>query len=178
MTAINRAPTNNNLLQATKFLVSFNRMPTTTFFCQSVNLPGVSVGQAPLPFPGIQAYAPGNQLSYNNFNMVFTLDEEMKSWKEIYSWFLSFASPKGSEERNRQTSQQNQYSLAKASSAMKAYSDGTLTVLNALNNPVQRIQFINMFPVSLSDIEFDTKSSADDIVTGDATFVFERFEFI
>jgi hypothetical protein len=176
MTALNRAPQNQNLLQATKFIMTFNRMPTISYFCQSVSLPGISVGQAQIPYPSITVFSPGNQISFNNFNVVFTIDEEMKSWKEIYNWILSFASPKGTDERNKLTTQQNQYNMG--GDANKQYSDGTLTVLNALNNPVARIQFYNMFPVSLSDIQFDTKLSADDIVTGDATFVFERYEFI
>jgi hypothetical protein len=35
-----------------------------------------------------------------------------------------------------------------------------------------------MFPSSLSDLNFDTKLSADDIITGDATFYFESYDFI
>jgi hypothetical protein len=89
---------------------------------------------------------------------------------------LSFASPKGTDERNRLTAQQNQNTLN--STNLKQYSDGTLTILNALNNPVSRIQFYNMFPSSLSDLNFDTKLSADDIITGDATFYFESYDFI
>jgi len=50
--------------------------------------------------------------------------------------------------------------------------------LSALNNPIIRVEFINMFPVSLSDIFFDTKQSADDMITADATFVFDQFKFI
>jgi hypothetical protein len=176
MTALTRTPENTNLLQATKFLLTFDRIPNTTYFCQSANLPGVSVGQAQLTFPSLTAFAPGNQISYNNFNIVFTIDEALNSWKDLHNWFLSFASPNGTEERNRLTNQQNQYKTN--SNAFKQYSDGILTILNALNNPVARIHFHNMFPVSLSDIQFDTKLSADDIITGDATFVFESFEFI
>lgn len=176
MSAINRVPDNTNLLQATKFLMVFDRMPNTNYFCQSANIPGASIGQAPITLPGITAYAPGNQIAYNNFNIVFTIDEAMKSWNDLYQWILAFASPKGTDERNRLTAQQTQHTMAKGK--MAQYSDGVLTVLNALNNPVARIQFYNMFPVSLSDIMFDTKQSADDIITGDATFVFESFEFL
>jgi hypothetical protein len=47
-----------------------------------------------------------------------------------------------------------------------------------LNNPVIRVQFTNVFPVSLSDINFDTRMSADDIITADATFVYDTFKFV
>jgi hypothetical protein len=35
-----------------------------------------------------------------------------------------------------------------------------------------------MFPVSLSDVIFDTKLSADDIVSADVSFVYESFKFV
>jgi hypothetical protein len=64
------------------------------------------------------------------------------------------------------------------SSDKQQYSDATLTILSALNNPIARVEFVNMFPVSLSDIYFDTKQSADDIITADATFVFDQFKIV
>jgi hypothetical protein len=177
MTSINRTPQNTNYLQPTKFMLSFSRIPTVTYFCQSVNIPGVSVGQAPINLPSLMVYAPGNQLAYNNLNIDFNLDEEMQSWQEIYKWFLSFASPEGTDERNYQTSIQQNQTFQK-NPQKEYYSDATLTVLNALNNPVVRVQFYNVFPVSISDVTFDTKQSADDIMIGNANFVYERYKFL
>jgi hypothetical protein len=145
------------------------------YFCQSVNIPGVSVGQAPINYPSVAVYAPGNQIAYNNFNITFTVDEALKSWQEMYNWFRSFASPDGTDERNRLSELQNTYKTIPKNKPW--YSDATLTVLNNLNNPVVRVKFTNMFPVSLSDINFDTKMSADDIISVDAVFVYEQFTF-
>jgi hypothetical protein len=174
MTALTRTPQNTNLLQPTKFILTFDRLGTTQYFCQSVNLPGVSVGQAPINFPSVTVYSPGNQIAYNNFNITFTVDEELKTWQQLYNWFLSFAAPSGTDERNLRSDLQNEYKKQNK----KEYSDATLTILSALNNPILRVQFTNMFPVSLSDIQFDTKLSADDIVTADVTFVYESFKFL
>jgi hypothetical protein len=174
MTALTRTPQNTNLLQPTKFILTFDRLGTTQYFCQSVNLPGVSVGQAPINFPSVTVYSPGNQIAYNNFNITFTVDEELKTWQQLYNWFLSFAAPAGTDERNLRSDLQNEYKKQNK----KEYSDATLTILSALNNPILRVQFTNMFPVSLSDIQFDTKLSADDIVTADVTFVYESFKFL
>ena len=174
MTALTRTPQNTNYAQPTKFMLSFDRLPTVTYFCTAVNIPGVSVGQAPIAFPSLTVYSPGNQLAYNNFNVDFNVDESLETWKELYNWFKSFASPNGTDERNCLSSQANQYT----NTTKPWYSDATLTVLNALNNPVVRIQFTNMFPVGLADLNFDTKQSADDIMTGTANFVYQQFEFV
>jgi hypothetical protein len=174
MNVLNRTPQNTNYLQPTKFLVTFDRIPNTTYFCQSVNLPGISIGQAPINYPALDVYAPGNKITYNNLTMSFTVNENMDSWKDIHNWFRSIAAPSGMEERNRLSAIQN----AGKPVVKPWYSDGVLTILNNLNNPVVRVQFTNMFPVSLSDIQFDTKMSADDIITSDVTFVYEQFEFL
>jgi hypothetical protein len=174
MSVLTRVPSNTNLLQPTKFLLTFDRIGAATYFCQSVNIPGVSVGQAPINFPSITVYSPGNQITYNNLNVNFLVDEAVISWQNLYDWFRSFASPDGTDERNLKTALQNEYS----NQDKKQYSDATLTVLNNLNNPVIRVQFTNVFPVSLSDINFDTRMSADDMITADATFVYDEFKFI
>ena len=172
MVAINRTPQNINLLQASKFLLVFDRIPNTHFFCQSANVPGLSIGQATISTPLIDFYAPGNKITYNPFNITFLVNGDVQSWKDLHDWFRSIASPESFDERNRLANlQSNRNNL-------KSYSDATLTIVNNLNNPIIRVHFTNMFPTSLSDIQFDTKLSADDIITADVTFVYEQFEFM
>jgi len=170
MTAITRIPQNANYLQGTKYLLTFDRIGSTQYFCQSVNIPGVSIGQAPINTPMLDIFAPGNKITYNQLNVDFAVDEVLDSWQQIHNWFRSIASPEGFAERKRLGDAQNQY---KSGNRPKGYSDAILTVLNNLNNPVVRVKFFNVFPISLSDIQFDTKMTADDIVYATATFVFD-----
>ena len=87
---------------------------------------------------------------------------------------MSIASPVSYEERKSLTAAQNQF----ATSKLVNYSDATLTVLSSLNNPILRVQFINLFPITLSDIMFDSSQSADDVISGDAVFMFDYFKFL
>lgn len=174
MTVTSRTPENTNFLQPTKFLLTFDRIGSTTYFCQSVNLPGASLGQAPVNTPMLDIYLPGNKITYNQLNVDFLVDEKLDTWRQLYSWFQSIASPESFEERNRLSSLQNKLKTR----SLRNYSDATLTLLSALNNPILRIQFINLFPISLSDIQFDTKMSAEDVVMGTATFVYDYFKFV
>ena len=59
----------------------------------------------------------------------------------------------------------------------KYYSDATLTVLSSLNNPILRVKFTNCFPITLSDIIFDSSQSADDIISADGVFMYDYFTF-
>ena len=173
MTAITRTPQNTNLLQPTKFLLTFDRMPTVQYFCQSANIPGINLGQAPINTPMLDFFAPGNKITYNPFSIHFLLDEQVAGWQELHTWFRSIASPESWEERKRLQAVQNKLGGTKPS----YYSDATLTVLSALNNPILRVKFINVFPITLSDIIFDSSQSADDIMTADAVFMFDYFNF-
>ena len=174
MSAITRTPENTGYLQPSKFLLTFDRIPNCQYFCQSVNIPGMSLGQAQMTSPMLDVFAPGNKLTYNQLNVNFPVDAAVVSWKEIHEWFRSIASSERLPESNRLSDQQTKFGSKKP----KYYSDAILTVLSALNNPIVRIQFINAFPVSLSDIQFDTRMTAEDIITCDATFVYDYFNFV
>lgn len=170
MTAINRNPQNTNYLQPTKFLLTFTRLPAVTYFCQQVNVPGVTMGEVQRATPFLDLYSPGTKMEYNPLTITFTLDEELESWKNMYDWFTSMADPDGFEPRVDTTN--------KMDGKFPHLSDATLTVLNNLNNPVLRIQFKNAFPLSISDIDFDTTQSADSIMTSTATFRYESYKYL
>ena len=172
MTVITRTPENTNFLQPTKFLLTFSRIPDVTYFCQEANVPGISLQGISVPSPMLDYHVAGNKLTYNQFSIRFMVDEKLQSWKNIHDWFRSLASPTGFQERNTLTRMQNQYNDSK----LISYSDATLTILTNLNNPVARINLHDLFPISLSDIQFDTTLSADNIITADATFIVEYFD--
>jgi hypothetical protein len=112
-------------------------------------------------------YSPGTKLAYTPLNINFIVDEELATWKNLYNWFTSIADPDGFEKRDHDRELQKN----------KHFSDATLTVLSALNNPILRINFRNVFPTTMSDINFDTTLSADNIVTVNATFRYESYVY-
>ena len=174
MSALERTPENTGFLQPTKFILTFDRIPNVTYFCQEANIPGLSLPAIVVPSPAIDYHVVGNKLSYSMFNIKFMVDAKVESWKSIYEWFMSIASPHGTEERNSKTILQNQFKQTN----FPQYSDAVLTVMSNLNNPVLRVHLVGLFPVSLSDIQFDTTLSADNIITADATFSVKYFDFL
>jgi hypothetical protein len=167
MTVLNRNPVNTNPLQPTKFLLTFSRIPDVQYFCQTVNVPGVVLGEVTRETPFLDMYSPGTKLKYEPFDIDFILDEELSSWKNLYNWFTSIADPDGFEQRDGLLSKQNEH-----------LSDATLTILSALNNPVLRIEFRNIFPLTMSDLEFNTQLSADTIMTCKSTFRYQSYNYL
>ena len=173
MTALTRQPENTNYLQASKFLITFDRIPNIQYFCQEVNLPGLQIPIAIINTPLLDFQSPGTKIKYNPFIMTFNVNEDISNWKEMYDWFLAIASPTGFQERNDLRLKNSK----RGADNDKLYSDITLTVLSALNNPIVRVRFVDTFPLSLTDIQFDTKSSAETIITATTTFNFDYFFF-
>ena len=171
MSALSRTPENTNPLQSSKFILAFERLPTVQYFCQEANLPGVTLSEATLVTPLRDVPIAGNKLSYSEFNITFIVDEQLQSWNELYKWLLAIGSPKSLAERDRLNQLQNQYN-----SKTSYYADATLTIMSALNNPLLRINYQRMFPISLSDIKFDTQLDADTIITATATFQYSYFD--
>ncbi len=95
MSALNRNPENTNLLQPTKFLLTFSRIETTQYFCQSVNIPTITLGEVDRVTPFLDMYSPGTKLKYDPLDISFIIDEELQSWKNLYDWFISIADPDG-----------------------------------------------------------------------------------
>jgi len=171
MSALSRTPENTNPLQSSKFILAFQRLPTVQYFCQEANLPGVTLNTLEFTTPLHDIPVAGNKLSYNEFDITFIVDEKLQSWNELYKWMLAIGSSKSLEERNRLNQLQNQYT-----SKVSYYSDATLTVMSALNNPLLRINYQRMFPISLSDVKFDTQLDADTIITATASFQYAYFD--
>ena len=168
MTVLTRTPENTNPLQPTKFLLTFARIPATQYFCQEVNIPGVTLGEVDRATPFLDMYSPGTKLKYDPLDVTFVVNEDLQSWKDMYNWFTSIADPDGFEKRDHSTELQTN----------KKLSDATLTILNNLNNPILRIQFTNCFPLTMNSIQFDTKQDANHIITCTASFRYQSFKYL
>jgi hypothetical protein len=176
MTAINRVPVNTDLLQPTKYILTFDRLPSMQYFCQEVNVPGVSIGTAEFSTPILNLKLPGTKITYENLNISFLVDQNLSSWNEIYKWFRNIASPESMAERDALSTTVKMNGIK-----TKKYnyeSDATLSVLTNTNNVNFKIQFLNIYPLSLSGINFNTTLSADDIITCSATFNYDYFNII
>ena len=98
MTVLNRNPINPDLLQSTKFRVTFSRLPGVTYFCNSANLPGISLTEIPMPTPFVELYLPGEKAIYDTFNITFLVDEDLRAWTELHDWIRGATFPPEFEE--------------------------------------------------------------------------------
>lgn len=162
-------PLNTSFLQPTKFQLSFSRLPSTQYFLQTVNLPGVSMGEAPQNTPFKDLYRAGDKLVYDTMNISFLVDEDMRAWFDIYEWMVGMTFPNSFEDYTRLTQLNKDFG--------PIYSDGTLTISTNSNIPNLRVTLVGCFPIALGSIQFSASDSAENTMLSDATFRFQYYTF-
>jgi hypothetical protein len=152
-------PENTNFLQPTKYILTFPEVPDMIYFCQKANIPGVSLGQALQETPNLDLFHSGTKISYNTFDVTFLVNEDLSAWTTIYNWMKDLSSVETTYTKRKEGRKQ-----------------AVLTVMSNQNNPKLRVKLMNLFPTSLSDLEFDTTLSAEEHITATVSFRYDWFE--
>ena len=158
-------PTNLNQLNVVSFDVSFSRLPAVQYFCQRISLPTVVLGETHEASPFMNTALEGDTLTYEAMSLSFIVDEDLKNYIEIYNWMTALGFP-------RDYSQFAALKETSTGSEDKKYSDLDIILHTNKSNPNYRITFTDIFPTSLSSIQFDSTPTGMDPITVDATFNF------
>lgn len=168
----NFSPKNKNLLQTTKFLLTFGRIPNVQYFCQEINLPGGYLDDIIHPTPFSDLHTPGNKIHFDSLDISFLVNEDLESWLEIYKWLKGMTFPENFEEYNNLKNLSPLLQNAKK----PQYSDGTLQILSAMNNVNLRVNFYDMFPENISGINFSTMDENTTPILAKASFRFSYYK--
>ena len=157
---------NKNFLNPTGFRFILNRAPKVVFFSNQANIPGLNLGTAEQATYLTDIPVPGDKLQFQDLNLRFLVDEDLENYLEIQHWLRGLGFPDSLKEIYEwQSSNPNA-----PSSTLNYTSDGTLNVLSSSNTPNFKVKFLDMFPVSLSDLDFDATDSDIDYLTANVTF--------
>ena len=168
-------PNNINPLSPNGFKFSITKLPEVDFFCQQVNLPGITLGAPEQATPFSMAPIPGDTLMYDSLQLQFIVDEDMVNYTEIYNWIVALGFPQNYEQY---INFKNQDQRNRTSELMSNYSDGLLQILNSSNNAIKTIQFRDMFPVTLESLTVASTNTDVNYLVGSASFKFSYYEFI
>jgi len=176
MTILTRNPTNPNFLHPNKFQLNFSRTPNVQYFCQSVNVPGISQAEVPPVNPFVDLYVPGEKAIYDLLNVTFIVDEQLKAWLEIHDWIRAMTFPTSFKDYQGLSLLSKQSGIRQELGIGPQYSDATITVLSSANNPTHRFKFYEVFPTTLSTFVMSASDTPDSIITADATFRYSYYD--
>jgi len=168
--------TDRNFLQATSFSFKVQRAPTIGFYGNAINVPGMNLGVAEQPTYLKTIPRPGEILDFNDLRIKFLIDQGLENYLEIQNWMRGIGFPESLQEiYDWQNNGPVNTRQSPNSQNINLYSDGTLTVLNGINRPVFQINFKDMFPYSLSDINFDSTLSDVEYLTAEVGFKYSIY---
>jgi hypothetical protein len=194
MTTVNvntREPSVLDYASPVQFRFKCSKLPTVEFFCQSANIPGISIGSASMPTGLKDIPIPGEKVTYQDLAISFLIDENLNNYKEIHDWIIALGFPQNHTQfADLQTAGADRYpgstsgaivpetNIAVPLAEGGTYSDATLTVLNSKNIAVTEIRFNNIFPTSLGALSYDVQASDVNYLQASVDFSYMYYEIV
>ena len=186
-----REPAKLDYASPVQFRFKCSKLPEVEFFCQTANIPGISIGSASMPTGLKDIPIPGEKVSYQDLAISFLVDENLNNHKEIHDWIIGLGFPQNHTQfANLQSTGADRYpgstsgaivpetNIAVPLAEGGTYSDATLTVLNSKNIAVTEIRFNNIFPTSLGALSYDVQASDVNYLQASVDFSYMYYEII
>jgi hypothetical protein len=186
-----RQPQKLDYASPTQFKFSIIKLPKVEYFCTAVNVPGINIGFSTQSTPLKDIPYPGEKITYQDLTMTFLVDENLQNYQEIHGWMVGLGFPRDHDEyKNLLNAAIDRFPTSKGNTSKEpgkvkygapsmggAFSDATLTILSAKNNPVTEIRFKDVFPIGLGGLSYNQQATDINYLTVDVTFKYAIYEF-
>jgi len=171
-------PDNRNFLSPTGFKFTLKRVPKVSFFCNSANIPDLTLGVATQPTYLKDIDIPGDKIIFGDLNLRFLVDENLENYMELQNWMRGLGYPESLKEIY--DFQNTGYITPKIEKQRQLglYSDGTLQVLTSSSIPNFQIIFKDLFPYSLGTLSFDATNTDIQYFTSDVSFKYTIYNIV
>ena len=156
---------NRNFLSGVAFKFNLTKFPKVDFFSNSAIIPLLNLELARQPSYLKNIDVPGERLTYGDFTLRFMVDENMENYLAVYNWLTGLGFPEsGKQFKEIITDSDGQRDMK------EPFCDGTLRILNSNYREVAKVKFQDLFPVSLTSLDFDATATDVQYFTAEATF--------
>ena len=156
---------NRNFLSGVAFKFNLSKFPKVDFFSNSARIPELSLELAQQSSYLKNIAVPGERLTYGDFTLRFLVDENMENYVSVYNWLKGLGFPETTQQfRDVTTDSKGQRD------PKEAFCDGTLRILNSNYREVGKVKFNDLFPTSLTSLDFDATATDVQYLTAEATF--------
>lgn len=113
-----------------------------------------------MPTPFVQISRP-SKLDFDELTIGFVVDESMGNWLELYNWMRSVTNVENYEEYKPSNTH---------------VSTANLIILNSSKNPKLNVTFYDIYPRTLSSIDFNSAVLDPEPFIGNCTFKYRSYE--
>ena len=164
---------NRNFLSGVGFKFNLTKFPKVDFFSNSARIPELSLELTQQASYLKNIDVPGERLSYGDFTLRFLVDENMENYQSIYDWLTGLGFPETTKEFAEIIKDKDGQRDPK-----EAFCDGTLKILNSNYREVGKVKFNDLFPISLTSLEFDATNTDVQFFTAEATFKYTLYKLV
>lgn len=164
-TAFDKQISNRNFLSPVGFKFTISKEPKISFFCNSAKIPEISLSLVQQPTYLKDIDVPGGKLQYGDLYLRFLVDEDMVNYMAIHNWLTGLGFPETTEQYKKLIQTEDGLQDPK-----QAFSDGSLYILNNNYNVSGIVKFKDLFPVSLSSLDFDATLTDVQYFTAEVNF--------
>ena len=168
------APKNKNFLSPVGFKFVMSRTPNVDYFCQSASIPEVSIGAREISTPVKDYTVPGDKMTFGDLNLRFLVNEDLDNYFEIYKWLKGLTNPMNTGDFQKYLATVDE--KGRDSDFTKSMSDARLLVLNSNYQSIASVNFFNIFPTSLTTLEFDASVTDINYFTAEVNFKYTIYE--
>ena len=169
---------NRNFLSSIGFKFTLSRAKQVSFFSNSVNIPGVTLGVAEQPTFLKNIDLPGDKMYFEDFVLRFIVDEDLENYMQIQNWMRGIGFPDSLSEIYNLWSGNTDFVDADPKNPDNLVSDGTLIVMDSTNNPQFMVKYSDMWPTELTSLQFDATPGSVDYFTAEVTFKYTIYEIL
>ncbi len=167
---------NRNYLSPLGFKLVISKIPKVDFLCQAASIPAISMGTAVQPTYLKDIPVPGDKCVYDDLTVRFIIDENMENYLSLNSWIVGLGQPESLVQYEQlEDIGPKQRIRAGTDPRYIEFSDATLQILNSNFQPNINIVFRDIFPISVSTLEFDASQRDYSYFTCEATFKYTLY---
>ena len=187
---LNRQPTQLDYASPTQFKFGIVQLPKVEFFTTAANLPGINLGDAVFETPFTNIPMQGDKLTYENLTISFIVDEGLENYISMHQWLTAIGFPKTREQFKSWRSSESVTPTATQgisqdigdvkppTSTRPMFGDATLTILSNKNNPLVEVRFRDVYPASLSGLDYNQNNTDVEYLTATCDFKYTLYEIV
>lgn len=148
-----------NKLAKNRSTLEIAMFPNTSFTLSNYSVPGMSLFPAQQSSPFFDKPVYGDKLHYDDLICEFIVNEDLSNYLEMHDWMKNMAHPE-----------------EKIHPMPMTYTDATMTIYTSHNNPYMRVQFLDIIPVQIGELQFSENTTETEEVTCMVVFKYQRYD--
>jgi len=164
---------NRNFLSPVGFNFTLAKEPKVSFFCNSARIPEITLSLVQQPSYLKDIDVPGGKLQYGDLSLRFLVDEDMMNYMVVHNWLTGLGFPETTGQYKELITDDDGLQDSK-----RAFSDGSLYILDSNYNTNSIVKFKDLFPVSLTSLEFDSTQTDIQYFTAEVSFKYTIYNIL